>query len=407
MDSPHHRPVRPLTAGYRTPLFLMLLVTARCVQAQSSPSADRNNDPYFTNANFNPSMAIVIVVLISAFFFLGFFSIYIRQCTGASADRNSTRGLAAARSRRQRGLDQEVLSTFPTLVYSEVKEHKIGKGALECAVCLCEFEDDETLRLLPKCDHVFHPDCIDAWLAAHVTCPVCRTNLVPDPNDPVKENPNPDDLPVPAVPAAVAGADAPPVAEHVISVDQAEGADAQRDQEQADLERIINIKRAKSRARPVKFPRSHSTGHSLVQPGENLDRFTLRLPANVRKEIVAAGAANLQRTRSLLVPAGEGSSRRGFRRGGGEGNSGRFGRPIQLGRSDRWPSFLMRTLSMKMPAWGRRGDQDGSWKGSDGGSMKGGKLTAAVRSPLDCLGGGANVGDGEKSESSTSALNRV
>ncbi|KAJ6821750.1 putative RING zinc finger domain superfamily protein precursor [Iris pallida] len=331
MGSPHHRPVRPLTAGYRTPLFLMLLVTARCVQAQPSPSSDRNNDPYFTNANFNPSMAIVIVVLISAFFFLGFFSIYIRQCTGASADGNSVRGLAAAaRSRRQRGLDQEVLSTFPTLVYSEVKEHKIGKGALECAVCLCEFEDDETLRLLPKCDHVFHPDCIDAWLAAHVTCPVCRTNLVPDPNDPVKENPNPnpDDLPIPVVPAAAAAADAPSSAEHVIAVDQAEDADAQRDQEQADLERIINIKRAKSRARPVKFPRSHSTGHSLVQPGENLDRFTLRLPANVRKEIVAAGAANLQRTRSLLVPVGEGSSRRGLRRGGG---GGRELRPV-------WPA---------------------------------------------------------------------
>ncbi|KAG6427281.1 hypothetical protein SASPL_111523 [Salvia splendens] len=32
--------------------------------------------------------------------------------------------------------------------------------------------------------------------------------------------------------------------------------------------------------------RSHSTGHSLVQPGENLDQFTLRLPEGVRKEVL-------------------------------------------------------------------------------------------------------------------------
>jgi hypothetical protein len=73
-----------------------------------------------------------------------------------------------------------VIETFPTMAYADVREHKTVKGALECAVCLSEFDDDETLRLLPKCSHVFHPDCIDTWLASHVTCPVCRANLVPE-----------------------------------------------------------------------------------------------------------------------------------------------------------------------------------------------------------------------------------
>ena len=70
------------------------------------------------------------------------------------------------------------------MAYADVKAHKAGKGALECAVCLSEFYDDETLRLLPKCSHVFHPDYIDTWLASHITCPVCRDNLVPDTNAP-------------------------------------------------------------------------------------------------------------------------------------------------------------------------------------------------------------------------------
>lgn len=53
-----------------------------------------------------------------------------------------------------------------------------GRGTLECAVCITEFDDDkETRRLLPGCDHVFHADCIDEWLRFHSSCPVCRANL--------------------------------------------------------------------------------------------------------------------------------------------------------------------------------------------------------------------------------------
>uniref|UniRef100_A0A803KPC1 RING-type E3 ubiquitin transferase n=1 Tax=Chenopodium quinoa TaxID=63459 RepID=A0A803KPC1_CHEQI len=48
----------------------------------------------------------------------------------------------------------------------------------ECVVCLEVFEENEMLRLLPKCGHVFQVDCIDTWLRSHGTCPFCRANLV-------------------------------------------------------------------------------------------------------------------------------------------------------------------------------------------------------------------------------------
>ncbi|KAF0913312.1 hypothetical protein E2562_021962 [Oryza meyeriana var. granulata] len=373
--------------------LLMLLLLLAVPGFAAAQQQDTPPQGYYAT-NFSPSMAIIIVVLIAAFFFLGFFSIYIRHCYGDRAD-YSTNPLpqsAAARSRRQRGLDQAVLATFPTMAYADVKAHKSVKGALECAVCISEFDDDETLRLLPKCSHVFHQDCIDTWLASHVTCPVCRANLVPNPDgSPVPASdvlaeqpepaPRPDGVP-PSANAAEAAAPGEPAAV-VIDVGETEEERIIREEEAAELTRIGSLKRAlrsKSGRAPARFPRSHSTGHSLsaaaTAGGAGAERFTLRLPEHVLREVVAAG--QLQRTTSLVVfRAGrQGSTRRGLR-AGGEGSS-RAGRSVRLGHSGRWPSFLARTFSARLPAWGsrstRRGDGDGSSKGGrTAGAGAGGK----------------------------------
>ncbi|CAL9117510.1 unnamed protein product [Musa textilis] len=42
------------------------------------------------------------------------------------------------------------------------------------------FEADDRLRLLPKCSHAFHVQCIDTWLLSHSTCPLCRRSLLSD-----------------------------------------------------------------------------------------------------------------------------------------------------------------------------------------------------------------------------------
>ncbi|CAL9086412.1 unnamed protein product [Musa acuminata var. zebrina] len=66
---------------------------------------------------------------------------------------------------------------FSTLVCFKIKGLKVGKRMLEYAVCLNDFKDDEELRPLPHCSHVFHLDYTDAWLASHVTCLICHANL--------------------------------------------------------------------------------------------------------------------------------------------------------------------------------------------------------------------------------------
>ncbi|KAE8691277.1 DNA excision repair protein ERCC-1-like [Hibiscus syriacus] len=347
------------TAKHSIFLFLFFLLFISPPPSAAQPTDP--NDGRYPYARFTPSMAIIIVVLIAALFFLGFFSIYIRNCSDANASFVRPVNGGTGRSRRgTRGLEASVIETFPTMVYSEVKVHKIDKGALECAVCLNEFEDDETLRLIPICDHVFHPECIDAWLTSNTTCPVCRANLAPEPDNSASQLTEADNT-------------APEVdLEAQNDVGNSETEEDRRrnpdnvdcdvevpEVELIDLNRALNKNRTRgsisTRTRRYFFPRSHSTGHSLVQPGENTDRFTLRLPMDVRKPLMNR---KLGRAMSLVLPR-ERSSRRGYRTGE-DGGSTRGKSLRWLDKSDRgvksdwWvfsmaPPFISRASSMKSP----------------------------------------------------------
>ncbi|XP_040997579.1 RING-H2 finger protein ATL54-like [Juglans microcarpa x Juglans regia] len=73
------------------------------------------------------------------------------------------------------GLQQSVISSITVCKYK--KDEGLIEGT-ECSVCLNEFQENESLRLLPKCNHAFHLPCVDTWLRSHTNCPLCRANIV-------------------------------------------------------------------------------------------------------------------------------------------------------------------------------------------------------------------------------------
>ncbi|KAK1409720.1 hypothetical protein QVD17_36249 [Tagetes erecta] len=84
--------------------------------------------------------------------------------------------------RFSRGLDDDVIVTFPTFLYSDVTILSKGDAAGDssCAICLGDYKEADVVRLLPVCGHLYHVGCIDTWLNAHPTCPMCRNMPVPD-----------------------------------------------------------------------------------------------------------------------------------------------------------------------------------------------------------------------------------
>ncbi|KAF0933098.1 hypothetical protein E2562_013836 [Oryza meyeriana var. granulata] len=300
------------------------------------------------------TMIVLLAAVVGVFVFIAISTIYLRHCTGYPAMEGGDVGrrsilpansFISRRQRRPRGLDSSVIRTFPTMKYAEAKALRVGKvagAALECAVCLSEFEDDEMLRFLPKCSHAFHPDCIGQWLASHVTCPVCRRNL----------DPNKDTTEEVIVLAAAAARETNSNSREIVVVRQEDGAlpaavvidvaaeedEEERRKEELELQEIgtqLRAMRSRSGRQPktaAKLLRSHSTGHSLaVRLDRDLERFTLRLPEHVHREMVAAG---------------EQGGRCGRRVGEGISLGARCS--PRLGRSGRWPSFLPSSLSGRL-----------------------------------------------------------
>ncbi|KAI3748491.1 hypothetical protein L6452_11591 [Arctium lappa] len=75
------------------------------------------------------------------------------------------------------GLDDDILTTFPTFLYSQILNLHHNNYGSGCSICLADYKPADVLRLLPECGHFFHVSCIDKWLKVHPTCPVCRNSL--------------------------------------------------------------------------------------------------------------------------------------------------------------------------------------------------------------------------------------
>ncbi|KAK4257618.1 hypothetical protein QN277_007181 [Acacia crassicarpa] len=135
--------------------------------------------------NVSPSVLLIIIILAIVFFVSGLLHLLVRYLwRPQTRDPDDLDDVTVLQGQLQQlfhlhdsGVDQSFINTLPVFLYKAI----IGlKNPFDCAVCLSEFEPDDKLRLLPKCSHAFHMECIDTWLLSHSTCPICRACLLSD-----------------------------------------------------------------------------------------------------------------------------------------------------------------------------------------------------------------------------------
>lgn len=201
--------VSPLFSSFPALIFLSLSLLSQIIQAANhrpaspspaaaSPAVDDLNKQTTTFSPFRPSIAVIVGLLTTIFSLTFLLLLYVKHCkhvnnditvtgTGgrgsryyasSSATSHYIGGGGTAGGRKNSGIDRVVIESLPVFRFQSLKgRHKEG---LECAVCLTPFEAADVLRLLPKCKHAFHVECVDTWLDAHSTCPLCRFRVDPE-----------------------------------------------------------------------------------------------------------------------------------------------------------------------------------------------------------------------------------
>ncbi|MCD7463055.1 hypothetical protein HAX54_049872 [Datura stramonium] len=133
-----------------------------------------------------PIIAVAIIGILATGILLVSYYIFVIKCCLNWHRIDLLRRFSFSRNRRvedplmvyspaveNRGLDESVIRSIPVCKYKKRGE----RVSRECAVCLNEFQENERLRVIPNCAHIFHIDCIDVWLQNNANCPLCRNSI--------------------------------------------------------------------------------------------------------------------------------------------------------------------------------------------------------------------------------------
>lgn len=93
------------------------------------------------------------------------------------------------------GLFQQQNESTPTLTLSDVTSKtevfaftsNEGDEPQLCPICRVNFQNNDIVRKISHCGHMYHLNCIDNWFNENTTCPVCRHNLLTPENQTIPQ----------------------------------------------------------------------------------------------------------------------------------------------------------------------------------------------------------------------------
>uniref|UniRef100_A0A0E0L6M9 RING-type E3 ubiquitin transferase n=1 Tax=Oryza punctata TaxID=4537 RepID=A0A0E0L6M9_ORYPU len=172
-----------MSTSTRLPILAALLSAAACVAAAQPATAEAAPEPETPpgvgiKVSFRPSVAIVVGIFTMIFSLTFLLLMYAKFCHPSSPVPAPTLAAdAVVPAGSDDGVAKPVIESLPFFRFAALRGARQG---LECAVCLARFDDADLLRLLPRCRHAFHLDCVDRWLESKASCPLCRARVDAD-----------------------------------------------------------------------------------------------------------------------------------------------------------------------------------------------------------------------------------
>jgi len=73
-------------------------------------------------------------------------------------------------------------------ILKELKKFSGIRKNHECSICLDSFkENDDLVEFTCNKEHIFHEDCIKAWIEKRTNCPICRKEMFTNESDVIKD----------------------------------------------------------------------------------------------------------------------------------------------------------------------------------------------------------------------------
>ncbi|KAL7585648.1 RING-H2 finger protein ATL1 [Lactuca sativa] len=144
--------------------------------------------PCLQHTPWSPLVIAMVGTMGTLFLVFSYFNI-LRRCSfhvySGNAQRRRLRdtnldGNDPSLQFQSRGLDSFAVQMIPVTQFKKkIESDKVNHcdESTECSICLGEYEDDEWVKTIPNCSHVFHVSCIDTWFQTHSNCPLCRSDV--------------------------------------------------------------------------------------------------------------------------------------------------------------------------------------------------------------------------------------
>ncbi|KAK6142841.1 hypothetical protein DH2020_023189 [Rehmannia glutinosa] len=128
-------------------------------------------------------LGILAVATILYFFQRCLVWYYYRPPPSSDVRRNHGHQISSVGRLWECGQDfEDAIPHIPVTIYGKLPKDKSLPPSCSreiCSICLADFVVGEHVKILPRCKHMFHKDCINLWMPIRsLRCPICRVQAI-------------------------------------------------------------------------------------------------------------------------------------------------------------------------------------------------------------------------------------